>query len=911
MKTNREAKTGSALGSNGGHRRRQRASCFRDSSVKGGVVELQESVNLKEKSKKYRNRERMKTSGVKRRSGKRLASNNKDSGGDESSEESVNDEDEETSAVTNGGVRLLPGPISDRRHHHNHSISLSNSNNSIITNNHLQHVKTFPPGSSSSSSSSKVFRTSPVWKSGDDMINVPRKARSVSSKRPRHRISSCVNNKKGIGAAGEEKILWRPLRSPTAAHMSPSSSNASLRKKLKSSRNIAGSKVKPPKASSEQSFTNPDKLEIEIAEVLYGLRTQSRVPVKEEDGRADSRSNSDPKSKSLEAAGAAKRKRPREVIEKMSNNASSLEMDQTPQSELSSQNLEKKSKNGVELGDKSVNLQEHPQELNPECEDFIAKEDESFPKAKESSAVKCVGDICRDLSSTATAEDSTAAAMIEADSIISEAKAPGEQKLSIDPMAPAPHGREITDNKTPTARELASSNIDAAGLKAVKNGEDLIPNKRQLKNTAHLATPMSGCPGGFHSVGNMAPYASMDAAPAPPAPPLYSQCRSKRCATHGYIARNIQCLQQFMKINNPFWQAAVGSASLLGFNSNNLNPIHHTRSEEKGRTVSGNSKGFHTALPRAAPPSNFMGSSTIAPNNQHQAVFAQPSSINSGSTTAGVALSISSTTPMRAMSYNYSGMAIADRHYLSFLQNNPFHFRMPPTFNGAPIIPVVNGSFYPPQMIQPFMQFPKASQNATLSSNSAPSQNLSPNLPKQPQDFGSMARPSGINIRSDSTSMAQNRAVFQSFPEANRRYVNMAGNESSRRVPSPNLSTNVQPTFKLRRLEQHVGNAPNDGRDRNGLSDRCTQQQPKISSLPWTVENSIPVQPGFLSFPNAYSRQAGFEVERRLPNLRQAAVSTAGQTSSKVFSTASVAPGGFGYLTPNQVKPSEQKQPAG
>lgn len=54
--------------------------------------------------------------------------------------------------------------------------------------------------------------------------------------------------------------------------------------------------------------------------------------------------------------------------------------------------------------------------------------------------------------------------------------------------------------------------------------------------------------------------------------PLFSQPRSKRCATHCYIARNIHCLQQFMKIN-PFLQAAASSASLFGSKPPNLNVI--------------------------------------------------------------------------------------------------------------------------------------------------------------------------------------------------------------------------------------------------------------------------------------------------------------------------------------------------
>lgn len=43
-----------------------------------------------------------------------------------------------------------------------------------------------------------------------------------------------------------------------------------------------GSKPRPPKSSSKSSSSNPEELEIEIAEVLYGLMTQSQAPSKKE-----------------------------------------------------------------------------------------------------------------------------------------------------------------------------------------------------------------------------------------------------------------------------------------------------------------------------------------------------------------------------------------------------------------------------------------------------------------------------------------------------------------------------------------------------------------------------------------------------------------------------------------------------
>ncbi|KAL3504063.1 hypothetical protein ACH5RR_033904 [Cinchona calisaya] len=72
-----------------------------------------------------------------------------------------------------------------------------------------------------------------------------------------------------------------PLPAATAP-LSPSSSNASVRKKIKP--NGVKQQQRPPKSSSSSKAVSsssnpnpPEELEIEIAEVLYGLMTQSQA----------------------------------------------------------------------------------------------------------------------------------------------------------------------------------------------------------------------------------------------------------------------------------------------------------------------------------------------------------------------------------------------------------------------------------------------------------------------------------------------------------------------------------------------------------------------------------------------------------------------------------------------------------
>ncbi|KAG8362892.1 hypothetical protein BUALT_BualtUnG0026100 [Buddleja alternifolia] len=84
--------------------------------------------------------------------------------------------------------------------------------------------------------------------------------------------SSFINNNGG-GDSGEQNFRqpWSPA--------SPPSSNAFDRKKLKlGGYNNGGTKLKPPKVSlKKSSSSNPEELEIEIAEVLFGLKIQSQV----------------------------------------------------------------------------------------------------------------------------------------------------------------------------------------------------------------------------------------------------------------------------------------------------------------------------------------------------------------------------------------------------------------------------------------------------------------------------------------------------------------------------------------------------------------------------------------------------------------------------------------------------------
>ncbi|CDY10637.1 BnaA05g17250D [Brassica napus] len=283
-----------------------------------------------------------------------------------------------------------------------------------------------------------------------------------------------------------------------------------------------------------------------------------------------------------------------------------------------------------------------------------------------------------------------------------------------------------------------------------------IPDKTAQATPMPLHMSMPGWPGGLPTMGYMPPTQGVvpadttsslsSAAMQPPPHLLFNQPRPKRCATHCYIARNIQSHQQFIKMN-PFWPAAAGSAPLYGTKACNLSLMPPTelqgtvlgRSSNPGPDVNSQStsKGSDTGqrnqilLQQALPPgaaNNMMhGPTFIIPVGQQPhaaAASVRPNSGNTGSSgataTANSMNGSASATPAGAptMTFSYPGMPGNETQYLAILQNNgypfqvPAHVGAPPAYRGAPgqPMPFFNGSFYSSQMIQPPFSQPQKQQ---------------------------------------------------------------------------------------------------------------------------------------------------------------------------------------------------------
>ncbi|KAJ0111440.1 hypothetical protein Patl1_03382 [Pistacia atlantica] len=229
MDRSREARRSNMAATNGLSRRRQRTSSLRDSHEEDEEMELQDTVRLRDRANRRdrdRDRERYRDRDFSNHKShhKRRRGDSLTLGEEESTEESVADEEEHG----------RPTPL--------------------------------------------------ALKAADEMsgVKVPRKARSASVKRSHENWAS------GNGGFREDHRASTSSRSIEGFEAnSPSSSNVSVRKKMKPN----GPKTRLPKVAKSSSSVQQDDIEIEIAEVLFGLKKQSHNSKKEDDSMGKTAQN--------------------------------------------------------------------------------------------------------------------------------------------------------------------------------------------------------------------------------------------------------------------------------------------------------------------------------------------------------------------------------------------------------------------------------------------------------------------------------------------------------------------------------------------------------------------------------------------------------------------------------------------
>ncbi|KAF8050963.1 hypothetical protein N665_1844s0004 [Sinapis alba] len=194
-----------------------------------------------------------------------------------------------------------------------------------------------------------------------------------------------------------------------------------------------------------------------------------------------------------------------------------------------------------------------------------------------------------------------------------------------------------------------------------------------------------------------------------------SQPRPKRCATHFFIARNIQLHQHFVKSNHlpqpnkdsvylkgGDLRPTAGNPSLVG-----SPPLISLNSQAQDRFVVKASESGHFASTRQKKPQQPSASSNIVPaqafifpTNHHLQPIILPSKSsrptnNNPCVAAGTA----------CVNFNHpsSSACEASSPYFTVLPNNAYSFQLSSTIrDGSPsqALPFFNGSFYSPQMFQ-------------------------------------------------------------------------------------------------------------------------------------------------------------------------------------------------------------------
>lgn len=528
-------------------------------------------------SKRGRNRDRDSANRSKRRRGSHS----------QSTEESVGNEQDDD--VLDAGVSKIRSPK-------NNTTSLSADQN---------HRRIFTPA------------RPPPFKITEEMIGVtvPRKARSASAKRSHESWVSA-----GSGGGGGEELSFRQRsNSPGGQSVepaSPSSSNVSVMKKMK------GIEAVPKTLKSSSS-----DIEIEIAELLYGMKTSKN----HETSMKLEASVNHHASVSCLSEDVEKKK--------MEDNDSSTLVLNNSTEELvriqSEQHADVGCYNGHENGPSEAPKDSGEQKMNS-CvgfSDAASADGRSVSHTEESPSCSKLDAEKHDLASTRVM------------SAIPEANTQRVGKFEIDLMAPppmvlSPEGDDLSrgdfisstkafaldvemkrensvkvekavkKEKTPENTEeakMATFNVLKHDLEKPNSDNDIKTNnkleerdrnkelptissnpKTAQSTSMPLSTTESGRPCSLSPIGYkppLQPVVTTDKITGSLTPQhanfVVSQPHPKRCATHYYIARNI-FHQQFTKMKPPV-PVAIGSGSLCGTKPNNVNCVPSAESMVVGK----------------------------------------------------------------------------------------------------------------------------------------------------------------------------------------------------------------------------------------------------------------------------------------------------------------------------------------
>ncbi|KAE8685512.1 Time for coffee, putative isoform 3 [Hibiscus syriacus] len=458
-------------------------------------------------------------------------------------------------------------------------------------------------------------------KATDEMIGfpVPRKARSASVKR------SHENWVAGNGGFVEEQNHMRASVSPArrsveSDRFSPSSSNASVRKKMKTNR----PKTRLPKATTSSSVQ--EDIEIEIAEVLYGLMKQSHSSKKEDsagnplsmlESEDENISSTDIKPDPLVADGSKEKKV--EIVDsptppKVENQQQAeMEICSPKEGQISGPNSVISDNGATGAASVAIESQDKQGHSKPFVEETKSVDravtEENFVRTEKESA-----------NSNVYFQDPTAIKLISTEK---NGENQLEENFKIDLMAPPMASSPVKDSYVDIAldpnykkvetlakdeanvvkkemraddgkskkMDTINEKRDSLNLTLEKRGQDAsggciseqgqkqrlpkVDLSKMQQTAKSTSVPM---PNGLPPLGYIPPFPSiapMDASArsSTALQPLHfwlSQPRPKGCVMHHYIAHNIHLHQQYAKVKH-FWPPTSGFASLSGAKPSKFN----------------------------------------------------------------------------------------------------------------------------------------------------------------------------------------------------------------------------------------------------------------------------------------------------------------------------------------------------
>ncbi|EFH54760.1 hypothetical protein ARALYDRAFT_486820 [Arabidopsis lyrata subsp. lyrata] len=598
---------------------------------------------------------------------------------------------------------------------------------------------------------------------GDDDVQQNYQRKSFPSGRiPRHAASLKVTDEM-IGVAVPRKARSACIkrshdcRTSSGSVVSPSSSTLSVKQK----KILNGSKSRMPKPP-KSSGTAEDDLEIEIAEVLSGLKKQPHSSK-----RGDHSENSQKSSEVKETCGliTCKARGESANIDKLTNGTKTslvvAHIHKEKEPRLDSE-VSKGVSDGPQLENNKV-FESHSTSSKLDMDLMVPPTMPSSPGRV--SLLPLVSDYCK--ASRDSSLKSKENVTLKTPEEVKQKKVEKREWLNLDIEGP--------NQETGRDSNLSLQNLDWSQPQQAKSAQhsSVLPLPVAVGSSPSVVPPRGYVP--LIQTGTPVDGSNGSSTLVQGALFSASQPRPKRCATHFFIARNIQLHQHFVKTNhlstpnkgsvylkggdlrpaagNPSLQ---GSSPILSLNSQAPDRIVDNISVPKDKaSESGHFASTRQNKPQPPPASISVvpAPAFIFPANHHLQPVMVPSKSSRPTKCPRVAVGSASVN----FTHPSSSASEVSSPYFTVLPNNAYSFQLSSTIRGgtpSQAVPFYNGSFYSPQM---FQQHPQPLQRQSQAQRESKASSCSSSSHRQPQPQPQVS----VNTLSSQANVQQHRQMSQ------------------------------------------------------------------------------------------------------------------------------------------------------